>query len=54
MRVSLPGGGHPSGVGRIEVAILMTASIPSFVGARGEVGAATGTAEVEAGCDGGS
>ena len=32
VRVSLPGGGRPSGVGLVEVAIFMTASTSSLVG----------------------
>ena len=30
--MSFPGGGRPSGVGRVDVAILITASTSSFVG----------------------
>lgn len=54
VRVSLPGGGRPSAVGRVEVAIFMTASMSSFVGARGEVGVTAGGMEVEVGRDAGS
>ena len=47
--MSLPSGGRPSAVGRVDVAIFITASISSFVGARGEAGIAATGPDVEAG-----